>query len=144
MECTTWSDDNWRTLLHTIRYNKCLLMIGPDAALSGDADEARPLTELLAQELSGKLSADIQAQIDCSNLAQVAQYYCGRNDLEAAVDAFYEQRREFSSELHENLAALPFHFVITSTPDRILFNALQKAKRKNSEDGLLSFSERKS
>jgi hypothetical protein len=49
----------------------------------------------------------------------------GRNDLEAKVFSFYDARWNLSSELHRNLAKLPFYFTIMSTPDNMLCEALR-------------------
>ena len=130
MECTSWNDEDWATLIFTIQRGNCILMLGPDVAVEEVDDQSRPLTELLAKELSEKLRPEIGQNIDPYNLAQVSQYYrieAGRNDLEFKVHSFYDKRRHLSSELHNNLAGLPFYFVITSTPDNMLGNALEKA-----------------
>ncbi|NIM10752.1 MAG: TIR domain-containing protein [Candidatus Aminicenantes bacterium] len=129
-----WDNDEWKTLIHTINRGNCILMLGPDASFEPVNGKAQPLTERLANELAGKIEAKISTlKIDPSNLAQVAHYYSmetGRNGLEAKVEIFYEERAHLTSEFHEDLAVLPFYFAVTSSPDRMFFNALEKAGKK--------------
>ncbi|MBD3308833.1 hypothetical protein GF339_20675, partial [candidate division KSB3 bacterium] len=133
VECTNWNDEDWSTLIFTIQRGNCILMLGPDVAVEQEHAQPQPVTALLAQELAERLRPEITHSIDPTNLAQVAQYYrmeVGRNDLEAKVYGFYEVRRDLTSDLHRDLAALPFYFFITATPDRMLYNALEQADKR--------------
>jgi hypothetical protein len=129
MEMTTWTEEDWGALLYTIQRERCILMLGPDAAIEPVNGELQPLTEILARELAGRLPPDVQKYIDPANLAQVAQYYRieqGNNDLEAKVCGFYDARWELTSDLHRDLAALPFSLAITTTPDNMLCEAFRQ------------------
>ncbi len=135
IECERkWGHDEWDTLIRTISRGNCILMLGPDASLYGENGKAQSLTKLLANELAEKIKPRLSTrQIDPDNLAQVAHYYCmetGRNGLEAKLEAFYEKRLANTSDLHRDLAGLPFYFTITSTPDRMFYNALQESGKK--------------
>ena len=126
-----WEDDNWNTLIYSIRHNKCILMLGPDAAVA--EGQQHPLTEILANDLAEKLDPGDREKINASDLTQVAQCYYmrkGRQSLEAKVSAFYEEKRNLCSNLHRNLAALPFDFIVTATPDNMLIEALEKEDKK--------------
>lgn len=144
-----WEDDEWDILIRTIKRGDCILMLGPDASLEkvkGEENEDfRPLNEILAKELAERIKTDevegkIKPRVDLhkidhANLAQVAHYYCivmetGRDNLEARAEKFYEKRMQLTSELHEDLAALPFYFTVTSCPDRMFYNALEKYGKK--------------
>jgi hypothetical protein len=126
-----WKDKDWDTLVYAIRKNSCILMLGPDAAI-GEGQE-RPLTEILAKELAEEIDLGDKENIDTWDLAQVAQCYCmseGRQSLEARVSAFYEKRKNLCSDFHRDLAALPFYFTVTTTPDNMFIKALEKAGKK--------------
>lgn len=132
-------EDEWETLIHTIKSNNCILMLGPDASFEEVDGGLKPLTEILANELTEnelieKIKTKIEPlKIDNSNLAQVAHFYsieAGRNGLEPKVKAFYEKRAHLTSEFHNHLAAIPFYFAITSTPDRMFYNALKESGKK--------------
>jgi hypothetical protein len=132
MECGTWNEEDWGTLIYTIQRGNCLLMLGPDAAVEDVDEQPQPLTALLAKELFEKLRPEIQQNLDPSNLAQVAQYYRterGRNDLEARVFSFYDARWPLDSDLHRHLATLPFYFTIMTTWDNMFCNALREEKK---------------
>ena len=132
MECTNWSQEDWATLLFTIQRENCILMLGPDASTEEIDGQVRPLTEVLARELAERLKPETRQNLDPANLTQVAQYYrmeAGRNDLEARVCSFYEARQQITNQIHDDLAALPFAFTLTSTPDLMFCNALQKQNK---------------
>lgn len=133
MKYGEWNDEDWSTLIYTIRRQNCILMLGPDAAVEQVDGQPRFLTEILAGELAEKITAKIESwNIAPSNLAQVSQFYCmetGRNCLEAKVYSFYDSRRNLASEVHKDLAALPFYLTITSTPDHMFYEALKQEKK---------------
>ena len=124
-----WEDENWDTLIYSLHQNNCILMLGPDAATEEVNGRHRPLTEILANELAEKIDPGIKKELNPSDLAQVAQQYCmekGRLDLEARVSAFFNARFNQTKDFHKNLAALPFYFIVTTTPDNMFPEALKK------------------
>jgi len=130
--CEEWKEDNWKTLLYAIHHQNCILLLGPDASIEQVHDQTQSVTEILAKGLSQTFEVqEIQDwSIDPSNLAQVSLYYClkkGRYGLEAMVDDFYQFMQSQTSDLYEDLAALPFYFAITSTPDYMFYEALERA-----------------
>jgi hypothetical protein len=127
-----WEDENWDTLIYAIRKNNCILMLGPDAATEAVNGTHRPLTEILANQLAEKIKPEIKKEINPSDLAQISQQYCmekGRLDLEARVAAFYNERLKLTNDLHNNLAAMPFYFTVTTTPENMFPEALRKEKK---------------
>jgi hypothetical protein len=124
-----WEDEDWDTLIYAINQNNCILMLGPDTAVETVDGQPRLLTECLANQLAERLKPGTLKQLDPSDLAQVSQYYeeeKGRQSLEARVASFYKEKQGLCSDLHRNLAALPFYFTITTTPDSMLINALKE------------------
>ncbi len=138
-----WAEDDWMTLIRAIRQEKCILLLGPDAACQQEHGQMRQLTELLSHELARKIQPEIDAlKIEPSNFPQVAQLYAkqrGRNYLETQVSAFYKERKQLTSQLHRDLAALPFVLFITSTPDKMLLRALQEHAAKEPFTGKYNF-----
>ena len=135
MRCSDWNDENWDTLIYTIHHQNCILMLGPDAAVEKPDGTPRLSSEILANKLAAGLGPAIESwNIDPSNLVQVSQYYCmktGRFDLEAKVEAFYKQRitQGLTSDLHSDLARLPFYLTITSSPDNMFCQALEERNK---------------
>lgn len=122
-----WDDKNWKALIHSIKHNKCILMLGPDVPCEMVQGQPLPLTELLANELAKKIDKEAREKINTSDLAQVAQYFeRDRNYLEAEVTNFYGQREDLCSDIYRNLAALPFYLTVTTTPDFMFRKALEK------------------
>lgn len=127
-----WDDENFDTLIYSICQKDCILMLGPDVETELVNEQPRALTELLAEQLASKLEESVKNQINSSDLAQVAQYYCadkGRLDLEKKVSDFYKERKTLTNTFHENLAALDFYLIITTTPASMLYEALQQNKK---------------
>lgn len=129
-----WTCDEWDTLIHSIRQGNCILMLGPHASLERVNGKCRPLMEILSTELAESIKIRIEERkINQDNLSQVAHYYSmeyGRNGLEAKVESFYGKRRRLTSELHKDIAELPFYFAVTTTPDRMYYNALKSFGKK--------------
>lgn len=129
--CIDWSDENWDSVLFAIQEGNCILMLGPDASVETVNGEAMPLTEILAKEIAGdeKIRREIDSwHVDPINLAQVAQCYYNikeRNALLPVVKRFYSKRQGQTNKLCQNLAALPFDFIITSNHDDMFCQALR-------------------
>ena len=136
MICGEWNDEDWDTLIDPIHTGKCILMLGPDAAGEESDRRFKPLTEILANNLAEtsqikEVAESLKVSIDASNLSQVSLYYEMRTKrrVRPKVEEFYRARQNQTSQFHENLAALPFHLAITSTPDDMFYNALRKANK---------------
>ena len=143
LDIRCWDERNWEALLWGIYRQRCILLLGPDAALEatgpgephGEAgEEFRPSSVILANQLANELARDNhedlkQWNLDPNDLPQVAQYYVlvhNRLQLEPKIMAFFDVRKKLTSRLHRNLARLPFYLVISSTCDNMMANALRE------------------
>jgi hypothetical protein len=138
MECGQWKEKDCDVLIFTIKHGNCILMLEPGMAIEQFEGQSRSLTEILAHELArGILPEDLTAwDIDPFNLVQVAQYYEIKKrepDLQEKAERFYLDRQKQRSDLHRDLAALPFALTLLSTPDDLFFNALQDAGKKTGQ-----------
>jgi hypothetical protein len=132
MPYCNWEGEDWDTLIYAINQNNCILMLGPDTAVETVDGQTWLLTEILANQLAERLEQGTRKPLDPSDLAQVSQYYeieKGRQSLEARAASFYNEKQGLCSDLHRDLAALPFYFTITSTPDSMFINALEENKK---------------
>jgi hypothetical protein len=134
MSFCEWKEDDWKALIYAIREKKCILMLGPDTAVQEVDGKPRLLTGILADQLAQDIDSRIKVNINTSNLAEVAQYYClqpnrGRIDLEIKIQDFYHHRRSLCNQFHKDLAVLPFYFTIISSPDIMLYRALKQQKK---------------
>ncbi len=133
MDAFKWNEEDWKTLVFAIQQNDCILILGPDIATEVVGDERRMLTEILSEEMAGEIDVKELGKINTSDLAQVAQYYCkekGRMSLKHKVSSFYENRKSLNSDLHRIIADLPFYFIVTTTHDNMLINAMKEKGRK--------------
>jgi hypothetical protein len=132
MPYCNWEDDDLDTLIYAINQDNCILMLGPDTAVETVDGLPRLLTESLANQLAERLDPGTRKPLNPSDLAQVSQYFAiekGRQSLEAKVASFYSDKQELCSDLHRDLAALPFYFTITTTPDSMFIKALVENKK---------------
>jgi hypothetical protein len=136
MPFSTWDDESWQSIIHIIRNGNCILMLGGGTSLESSNGTTLPCEEVLADVLYGRIKdkAEISGfNPDTTNIAQLAQYYAmykDRNLLEASASDFYLQRQDETSELHQNLAALPFKSIISTTFDSMLYNAIDAQEGK--------------
>jgi hypothetical protein len=123
-----WEEENWDTLIYSIQNKNCILMLGPDTAVEEVEGKRLTLTEILAKELAVSIKPEYREEINTSDLAQVAQYYCkekGRDGLEVKVSNFYNERNEVN-DLYRCLAKLPFYLTVTVSHDKKLQAALEE------------------
>jgi hypothetical protein len=141
-----WDEKNWIALTRAINYKKCILLLGPDAAMEEvEGGKFRPCTDILANELATDIKELLQSKrwnIDTNDLPQVSQYYKMNYDryvLEEKVTSFYAARNHLTSPLHKNLAQLPFYLIITSTWDKMFVNACALAESSTLKKPIVEF-----
>lgn len=121
-----FSEGDWGLLIQSINRNRCILLLGPNAAMDPN-DPSRPLTQNLAAALSLKLENSEQMVSD-RDLAHVAELYyrekVDRYGLEKEVAQFYDQYKNATTDAFRNLAALPFTLCLSTTHDCLFENAI--------------------
>jgi TIR domain/SIR2-like domain len=122
---------DWRRLAQTVQRGQCILLLGPAAAVDPEDAERIPLTTLFSRSLAEKID-DNRGISNRDDLAHVAQVFLSRPtldriDLEIAADDFYRPYEGLTTELHEELAALPFTLCVNTTPDAFMATAFGKA-----------------
>jgi hypothetical protein len=128
---------DWRVLLKSIQQRKCILLLGPDVAIDPLRPRQKPLPVRLAHKLAWELrkAGERKQLLTVHDLAHVAQTYeremrRHRTRLELAVEDFYAPYREQTTQLHRDLAALPFTLCINTTPERFMLNAFKQTQGK--------------
>lgn len=122
--------NSWDDLLYAIRKGRCVLVLGSGVSTGkDDAGAERPLTEILAHRLCDQMERqNILVEGNRNNLFQVANEFVdhfGHTALERETDDFYRQS-VFSqpNSLQKDLAALPFHLILSAAPDELFYKAL--------------------
>lgn len=130
-------ETDWRVLLKSIRQRNCILLAGPGVVVDPADPQGDPLPVQLAQRLAGELrdaGKGDQLLTDC-DLAHVAQTYQRamrklRAGLELAIEDYYTPYRDQTTQLHLDLAALPFTLCISTTPEQFLLNGFKQTPEK--------------
>ncbi|MBV8176365.1 MAG: toll/interleukin-1 receptor domain-containing protein, partial [Verrucomicrobia bacterium] len=130
-------ETDWGVLLKSIFQRKCILLLGPGVAVDPANPQGDPLPVQLAQHLSTALrnAGERKQVLNTDDLADVAQTYerempKHRLGLEIATEHFYGPYRDQTTQLHRDLAELPFTLCITTTPERFLLNAFNQTPQK--------------
>ncbi len=127
-----------RTLARRIHEGNCVLLLGPGASTDRNGAPEIPLHQRLAKELASSLSREQKKDLNPEDLRHVAQVWFEKNKnltgLQDQVVDFYRQFSGQTTDFHRMLAALPFRFCVTTTPDDFLFNALVEAQKEPSRD----------
>lgn len=122
---------NVKALARSVQSGKCILVLGSGASTYVNSDGVEtPIHLLLARQLWERLG-ERKDDIDPDDLRHVSQAFYDetgeQTDLQYQVGEFYKQFATVTTELHRNLAALPFQLCITTSPDDLLFNAFKEA-----------------
>ena len=110
-----------RGLVERINRGDCVLVLGPQAAVR--ASDRRPFDELLAEELGAA---------DPKNLRRAAEQYLARrrqdrDEVAAIIRDIYAPDPSAVTDLHRDLAQLPFRIVINGSWDNLMTNAFEQA-----------------
>jgi len=148
MSLCQWAEDDWNVLIYTLRKGKCILMLGPETAVTDEGGKPLLLSQVLANRLTQDIEPRFMAHIDPTNLLEVAQYWLqpgrGKTYLQLKLKEFYKERCSASPcPFHKDLAALPFYLTILSTPDERFETAL-KEYGKNPKTGRYNYQKKTS
>jgi len=122
---------NYKSLARSIESGKCILVLGGGVSTSTDTDgHETPLHLMLSRLLWERLERG-KDEIDPDDIRHVSQALYDQTgaetDLQMEVGEFYAKFAGSTTQLHRDLAALPFKLCITLGPDDYLFNAFREA-----------------
>ncbi len=124
------TDDSDR-LCETIRRGKCILVLGPDA--SGDPEDVTkpPLADQLARILANDRTDGTALSDDNFDLPLSSEIYLqsgnkDRYDLEQQTGKFIDRFAGKTTQLHRDLASLPFRLILKTTHDSFIETALRE------------------
>jgi hypothetical protein len=122
-----------KDLAYSVQDGKLILVLGPGASTFIEDGREAPVHHQLSRKLWEVLGLETD-DVDPNDLRLVSQIWYERRKnstgLKAKVREFYEAFAGQTSELHRNLAALPFKLCITTSADDFLFNAFEEAGKK--------------
>jgi hypothetical protein len=112
-------------------------MLGPDASFVQEGAKYIPLSRKLANRLvDGFKDKEEYKSVDLRDLPQAAMYHCieegvQRVLLKETASEFFDRKckKLCPNDLYLNLAELPFYFIVTSTPDKMIIEALKEKNK---------------
>lgn len=120
----------FRSLARLIARGDCVLVLGPGAAVAPNISPELPLSVVLSERLAKDERVRRAEGLDQRDLRHVSQvlYQATRSltDIQDIAADFYSSVPG-TTPFHVNMAALPFKFCLTTTPDDLFFNALKQA-----------------
>ena len=126
----TLNDRKWRNLIDALENEKCILLLGPSISTQKDTD--LPLTEQFARYIAGELELEKQTfDPDYKHeMTYMMQRFAALPDIhpiDPGLEAkrFYQQHENDFNALQTDLAALPFHITINTSPDDLMAKALR-------------------
>ncbi|MEL6863881.1 MAG: SIR2 family protein [Bacteroidota bacterium] len=129
------TEDQWTQLINAIEQKVCILLLGPATSTLQKGGKAWPLANAFAQELAKTLKEkeiEFEAKED-SNLRYIAQRYLTIPNMIPTQPAYLAQDffRKYAevSQLHLDLAALPFYLIINTNPDDLIRKAFEQANK---------------
>ena len=119
---TNQDDRFWDLVSKRIEEEKCILIIGPDITLS---ESDRSLNERLKDYLENNTGSEVEYYTE-------DEFFAFKNNSEKEyaimyIQDFYKQLQPH--ELHYKIADIPFHLIISVTPDRMLKNAFDSKNK---------------
>jgi SIR2-like domain len=120
----------WDDLIFAIRRQECILAIGSGISTGKDErGEERPLAEIFAEHLADLMERDNKTpESDRHNLLQMSGEFLharGKIPLQREAMSFYE-RFPTPNAIQNQLAALPFHLILSAAPDTLMMKALER------------------
>ena len=120
---------DWDKLLYGIEGGECILFLGPE--LPAGATDGTPKAQLALRLLERmKANGKNLPGLDPDHLSRIAQQFVAIEDemsLEMQVRAWHKELQGQHSALHEDLAALPFRMILTTSHDPLMEAALHQA-----------------
>lgn len=121
---------DWDFILDTIRDERCVLFLGPEIFATPDGQK---LETQLAEYLGIPNNPDIHKYYPDDALF-FFQSGAKKTRICYSVKRFYHQPASHAEALLDQLAEIPFHFIISLTPDLLLRNVFDKKDQKYRSD----------
>lgn len=122
------SEDDWLAITSTIEAGKCIVIVGPEVFTD---DQGRSLAEQISDKLSLPKNPNITEYPD-------GLYYCKnrqeRSKFCIRLENFYQQHFSQADAIHDKLAQIPFHLMLSLTPDKKLFESVHEVDPRTEHD----------
>ena len=116
------TNPNWDLILDNIKNEKCILLLGPEICVT---KKGKPFEEVLIENLKTEIKEN---KITYYENEELFYFIDGKTKSQSLwkIKKIYEQ--EFDYEIYRKIARIPFHLIISITPDHSIsdiFNELE-------------------
>jgi hypothetical protein len=124
------SEDGWNDLVDLIERGRCIPVLGPKLVKDKGDPAAACISEILAEQLQNDLPEAAVPRDFRGALPLIGQLWVSYGnmpgELQSRVTRSYAERTgNCQSTIHQELARLPFHLCLTTTPDHFMADAFR-------------------
>lgn len=114
-------------LVNKIHAGECVLVVGPRVAMPAAicSDGQTPIDGYLCEKVAAEFGENCTARSNLQAVLTRCQEKAGASALRSVFQVLIAQLDQHTTDLHRDLASLPFRLVLLTTPDRMMFNAFQ-------------------
>ena len=105
----------WRRLLKALKNEGTVLFLGPNVERDTDG---QPVFEKLGQKMVEEYEGEVSIDKDGFFFFVETE---AKSDVVYDIKEFYE-KQDFAEDIYKQLAAIPFHLIITLSPDEAIHN----------------------
>jgi len=120
---------NWDLILDTIEDEKCILLLGPEICVT---DNGQPFEKALLEHLNIQENEDILTYYDKDYDTYNTDGLFLFKDGVAKTKSYYKIKEFFrqgsACDIYTKIAQIPFHLIISTTPDLFLLESFKKNK----------------
>jgi hypothetical protein len=113
-------DKYWNAILQKIKEGKCILIMGPDIAVP---DAGKSMNELLKEHLETQADNGLIKYYPEDGFFSFAEPDAA---LFYNIQEFYEKLKP--NDIHYKIAKIPFHYIISVSPDHLLRHVRDEKK----------------
>jgi hypothetical protein len=119
------TDRQWNSLIWSITHKKCILFLGPGISVNYNN---RNSMEMIFEEITRKPQESSDVAFHKNDNLLIFKDRNAVVGYRPTVVEFF--KKDFSNELLEKLVEIPFHLIISVTPDHTISNIFEKNKYK--------------
>jgi TIR domain/SIR2-like domain len=119
---------NWELIIKRIEDEHCILIIGPEISI---IDQNKPINELLRDRIENESEGQVNFSDGENDFYSDDEFFHFADEsLEAialwAIQSFYDELQP--NEIHKKIAEIPFHLILSVSPDLIMKKLFENTK----------------
>jgi hypothetical protein len=131
-------------LVTKIHSGECVLVLGPRIAVpsevrGGAGADRPPIEDHLSQKLLEDLGGDAGQPAGLRSAVARYERERGTSACRSLIQELVSEFDRHTTELHRDLALLPFRLVLSTTPDRMMLNAFRSGGKPNAQEACYNY-----